>query len=432
MENIAYKYLKSYGELVGKSHVAKNIPCQDKAICLQRNQVSAAVLSDGCGSSEFSHFGAKITVTSISELLVEKFDELYMIDLNKNQLNFRKTIVDTVIEAEIKFITENPERFNDYKDRNIKQYNEYVEHNTEDSFFLQSLNATLLFFAEKNGRYLMGRIGDGVIGVILDDKLKIVLEESKTSAKNETFYTNNIYDFAKNDENWYLHSAFEVRKPLNANINGVILTSDGVEAFFRPEGDNFHKRYRDLNPLFSKIIEAITEEDSNKILYDEYLPWLVNQYPFDDCSIAILISPDYQINEFVVKEYPRPPMDEDDSIEQTSTEIVAEEEKIEVNQVVLIEDLNHISQEIMMFIPQAEKLKVIVELMEYHCQFEDANMLLVLQKYKQILEIIKQDGYFSSRSTKDDLILGIIKRSDSNLIWNETGEIRRFEDEQQN
>ena len=110
----------------------------------------------------------------------------------------------------------------------------------------------------------------------------------------------------------------------------------------------------------------------------------------------------------------------------------AEDEKIEVDPVVLIEDLDRISQEIMMFIPQAEKLKVIVDLMEYQCQFEDANMLLVLQKYKQILEIIKQDGYFSSKSTKDDLILGIIKRSDSNLIWNETGEIRRFEDEQQN
>ena len=118
-----------------------------------------------------------------------------------------------------------------------------------------------------------------------------------------------------------MHAAFQVRKPFNANINGVILTSDGVEAFFRPEGDNFHKRYRDLNPLFSKIIEAKTVEDSNKILYDEYLPWLVNQYPFDDCSIAILISPDYQINEYVVKEYPRPPMDKDDSIEQKATEI---------------------------------------------------------------------------------------------------------------
>ena len=67
MDKTVYKYLISYGELVGKIHVAKNIPCQDKVICLQRNQVSVAVLSDGCSSSEFSHFGAEITVTSISE-----------------------------------------------------------------------------------------------------------------------------------------------------------------------------------------------------------------------------------------------------------------------------------------------------------------------------------------------------------------------------
>ena len=106
-----------------------------------------------------------------------------MIDLNKNQLNFRKTIVDTVIEAENKFITENPEQFNDYKDRNIEKYNEYVEHKTENSFFLESLNATLLFFAEKDGRYLMGQIGDGVIGVILDDKTKNRFRRKKEIGK---------------------------------------------------------------------------------------------------------------------------------------------------------------------------------------------------------------------------------------------------------
>lgn len=313
MERFGYAYIKCYGELVGKSHknekLKKDLPCQDRALCLQGNGVSAAVLSDGCGSSDISQYGSEITTNAVAHLLVDRFDELYQIDFATEQIKFRKCIIDAVVESQIEFIKNNPEIFEAYKARNAEKYRAYCEKSSELSFYVQALNATLLFFAEKDGKYLMGQVGDGILGAVIDDKLKIVLEEKKEGEINGTFYPSNIYDYAQKDEKWYNSSAFQLKKPQNVNINAVILTSDGSDAFFKREGDNFHKRYAGVKPLFSKILNAGSEEAANQILREEYLTRLVEASSAqDDCSVAILLKPSLDIEsvEYVVKEYPRP------------------------------------------------------------------------------------------------------------------------------
>ena len=51
-------------QLIGKSHVKNNLPCQDYSKQFQDDHITISVLSDGCGSSSHSDVGAQIVVDS--------------------------------------------------------------------------------------------------------------------------------------------------------------------------------------------------------------------------------------------------------------------------------------------------------------------------------------------------------------------------------
>lgn len=310
MENQNYQYISAYGKLVGKSHLPNDIPCQDNALCVQKNGVSVAVLSDGCGSSEISQYGSQITVESIANLFIDNFDDIYNKDYYniEEQLKVRKLIIDTIIKNEKKFVYANEDIFQDYlKKKGDSKIGDKDSANYMD-FCLRSLYSTLLFFAEKDGRYILGRIGDGVLGALIDDKLRIVLEEKKEGEVNGTLYPYNLYYFAKTNIKYYLHVGFELKRPANVNINGVILSSDGCSSLFCFKKDYFHKRYvSEVNDIFEDIVKCPDSDSRNKLLVNKYINDLCEKSStLDDCSLAILIKKDFVINEFTIKEYKKP------------------------------------------------------------------------------------------------------------------------------
>lgn len=63
-------------EVQGSGHKKKNIPCQDKTCCLERNKVRVVALADGAGSAQLSHFGAE----EVTSRIADYFDELYAKD----------------------------------------------------------------------------------------------------------------------------------------------------------------------------------------------------------------------------------------------------------------------------------------------------------------------------------------------------------------
>lgn len=305
-----YDYISTFGMLVGKSHLPKNIPCQDYSLCEQINGVNVACLSDGCGSEENSQYGSEITVKSMIELLTTRFDELFNHNFRNadEQIFVRKEIVEYIIEKQKEFIRNNAEIFT----KNIS-LNSASKHNIENdekfmNLSLKSLCSTILFFAEKDDKYLIGRIGDGTLGVLIDDKLKIALEEKKSDEVNGTFYPFNLYVLAKENTQNYLANCFELKRLEKRNISGAILSSDGCNGLFCHKKDLFHKRYvPGVEDLFNNLIKLKDIEKRNKYLLDNCLKDLVNKSnSLDDCSLAILIKPDFVINEFVIKEYPRP------------------------------------------------------------------------------------------------------------------------------
>lgn len=415
MEN--YKYKMCYGELRGKSHIKGDIPCQDKALCVQKNGVSVAVLSDGCGSSKYSHIGSDITTKVIGQLFTEHFDELYAYDLNvvEEQIKYRKTIVDTIVNAQLEYVKDHLEVFESYKQENLEKYQKFEEKNNIDGFYLGAMNATLLFFVEKNDKYLIGLIGDGVVGAVVDDKLKIVLEEKKEGEVNGTYYPSNIYSFARKDEINYCHSAFQIRKTDKIKINGVILTTDGCDAFFERVGDNFHKRYAGVTKLFERIISSENFEDAQKILSEDYLPRLVEMSPSrDDCGVSILVKEDCVINERVIKEYPRPviepQVEEQEEIETPENGEVQEE-------IVYNGDIPLLTE---------EEAKFILSKFKEICEYEDLDYEELYDDYMTLMIAISKEGiYLYNIYEIEDVHLMFFCDIDEKLYWDEENNIKR-------
>ncbi len=305
-------WIYSYGELVGKSHAPRQIPCQDKALVRHENDVYVAVVSDGCGSSDISQYGSLVTTEAICNLFTSRFDELYEADI----LSTRKLIVNEITEELKKFIASNHEVFAEYKIAKKEKYEQFIEKRSEEEFDLDCLNATALFVAEKNGLYMLGAIGDGIIGAVIDNKLKIVMEEKKDGEVNGTIYPANIYNLAKNDERWYATSQFQLKKPRNANIQGFILMSDGVDGLI-DQRVAFQKKFASgAGKLIKNTVKAPSFEEAQKALNEELLPRLVEfSKARDDCSVALLIHDDCEVDDhgYVVTYYEKPTTkDEDD------------------------------------------------------------------------------------------------------------------------
>lgn len=316
-----YRYLMAYGERVGRSHGTKT-PCQDKALCIQRDGVNVAVLSDGCGSAPLSQYGSKLTVEAVGNFLADNFDDLvangFLENANAN-LDTRKRLVKQIVDTELNAIENDPEMhevFYKYKEEHMDHFNNYTSRHSEECYWLSLMHATLVFFAEKNGKAIFGQIGDGFLGLLASGKMRIFIEEDKIpGAKNATCYPDNIYEFAltrAEKDDWYFFRSFKMGIASSEHIEGVMLTSDGVDSFF-DKSVRFQMKYAQnaVTGLFNRIQNAESFEERQEIINELYLPKLVaGSSTFDDCSIALLITPDAKIEECVAKVYPHDEEDE--------------------------------------------------------------------------------------------------------------------------
>ena len=310
-----YRYLMAFGELVGRSHGTKT-PCQDKALCIQRDGANVAVLSDGCGSAPLSQYGSKLTVEAVGNFLADNFDDLvahgFLENANAN-LETRKRLVKEIVDLELNSIKNDPEMnevFTKYRDEHMEHYNNYTSRHSEECYWLSLMHATLVFFAEKNGKAIFGQIGDGFLGLLASGKMRIFIEEDKIpGAKNATCYPDNIYEFAltrEEKDDWYFFRSFKMGIANSEHIEAVMLTSDGVDSFF-DKSVRFQMSYAKnaVTGLFNRIQQAESFEERQSIINDLYLPKLVaGSSTFDDCSIALLIAPNAKIEECVAKVYP--------------------------------------------------------------------------------------------------------------------------------
>lgn len=303
-------------ELIGVKHSSSNEPCQDHTQCAEKDGVRVIALSDGCGSSGLSHFGAHVTTDVICNLFTERFDDISKMD----QSGVRKIIIDSIGIGLEKYIDENPELFDNFINANPDKYEEFTRRFSREEFLLDSLNATILFVAGKDNLFFIGAVGDGTVGAVIDNKLKIVLEEKKDAEVNGTRYPSTIYSRAKNNPIYYNDSHFQIKRVSNGNFSAFVLLCDGADALLDKRVP-FQKKFSSgVDKIFRATVDFKDDpQQARSILQDQLMPMLVRKSSGnDDCSVAVLVREDYIIDEYVVEIYERPPINETPEDEMVS------------------------------------------------------------------------------------------------------------------
>ena len=245
-------------EVTGKDHLALNEVCQDRTYYVKNNGVHVIALADGAGSRKRSEIGAMIVTKKISEFLVKNFYNVYM-GLEKSG------------KTEAVYLEE------------LKTFKKFIinilvnELNNYPNVPLNELSSTLLFFAIKDDKYIVGHIGDGVIGGVFEESetltIETLSEPHNGGAPNITFFVTDSDAY----ENLRISSGEAI------NLRGVILMSDG------PAEVMYHKDYG-LDENVIKIFENFERivPDKYEQILKTFLVERIAKFSSDDLSLNIL------------------------------------------------------------------------------------------------------------------------------------------------
>lgn len=160
---ISMRYKVACGRVVGRSHIAASTPCQDFVATRNILGIGCVALADGAGSRANSEIGAEEAVKATLRVLRRDFDELYML------ASTNYSAVASRVLAECHHILRK-------KARTL---------NVEISSFA----CTLMFVAHKDGRYLAGHLGDGIIAMETDEgTVKVLSHPDNGEYANTTVF----------------------------------------------------------------------------------------------------------------------------------------------------------------------------------------------------------------------------------------------------
>ena len=234
--------------VTGRGHLTKNIPCQDRTFELISKHSTGVFyglsLADGAGSYKFSDIGAEIVTEEILTYLKSNFSNLLQVK------NTSKKIIKNIEE---RLAVES-------KNRGIN---------------IKELSSTLLFVVIKNNKFIVGHIGDGVIGVLdKDNKISVLSHPDNGEYSNSTFFTTT-------------DSYPDRLRLIKGNIvdsTGFILMSDGSDESL------YDSRTKELAPVNAEIINWLDGRSSEEV--KSALQWNLNNKiihkTHDDCSLGIL------------------------------------------------------------------------------------------------------------------------------------------------
>ena len=234
------------GAVQGRGHAKKDIPCQDKAARREANGVHVIALADGAGSAALSHFGAQCVVNCVTDFVAEKFFDL--IAQKDGRLVTQELL--SVVLAALK---------NEAASRDCA---------------LKDLASTLLVAAVGGGKFFLAHLGDGVIGYLNEDGLKVATTPDNGEFSNETVFVTSTTAAAR----------MRIFKGALKNISGFILMSDGSEQSL------YNKRNKTLAPAVKRLMHRTTLIDADVLTpqLERALSTVVAENTHDDCSVAIL------------------------------------------------------------------------------------------------------------------------------------------------
>ena len=240
----------------GTSHKRGNLPCQDKAVVKESNEVIVAVLADGLGSLEHSDIAADAITLAISQ---------YLLNYAYKQLNI-DSLKAGILEECKRALFERAES------QNIS---------------ISKMDCTLLFVVllKKRRTGIIGQLGDGAICVVkrnqgyqpiaLDDNFKASSNLTKTVLSTDALDNFNL-------------GVIDASDPV-----GFFLTTDGLENELYSKAGKVKKKVKWYFNLISNNDESVCESAIQK-RWDELT--LNEQYGFtDDMSLIAIVQPNIEI-----------------------------------------------------------------------------------------------------------------------------------------
>lgn len=235
----------------GRGHARMKLPCQDRIAALSKKGVRVAALADGAGSASYSREGAQLVVTYATEYITEHFDEM-----------LASTTAGVVKKGLLDHLRKRLE-----------------EEACALGCAFEALASTLLFAAVKKDRFLIGHLGDGVIGYLKDGRIHVASAPDNGEYANTTYFVTSASAYAR----------LRLIKGRLDEIDGFVLMSDGCAESF------YHVSERHLVPVTARILKwncILNNREFRKILSQMFREIIVKKTT-DDCSM-IMLSKDYR------------------------------------------------------------------------------------------------------------------------------------------
>ena len=244
----------------GKDHIDAGVVCQDNVAAASWNGVHAIALSDGGGSRKFSQIGSEFSTKAAVALLVEKFDDFYARmdriaaggkEAASLLLALRLEILDAVLAALRAQVT---------AERSLLDF-----------------GCTLQFAAVKNGRYIAGHVGDGVMAALyqrgLSRRVEVLSHPENGEGPNVTFF---VTDHNAKDHLRLSHGECH-------QLEGILMMSDGPEELLYSTAGGMHQNTQKLFDNFAGVSVGQYREN-----LERFLSRTVARHSFDDLSLNLL------------------------------------------------------------------------------------------------------------------------------------------------
>lgn len=241
-----WKLASSY--VTGRGHHLNNVSCQDRTFELIKSHSTGTfyglALADGAGSCKYSDVGAEIITEKTLSFIKSNFSYLFRSNkISQDLLDYISATLNNLA-----------------KEQNIE---------------VKDLSSTLLFVALKEDKFIIGHIGDGVIGVLdKDNKIHVLSHPENGEFSNSTYFTTS--------SNY--PSRMRIKKGVMQNSIGFILMSDGTANSLY---DIKNKRLAEIN---IDIINWLEKESSEtvKLALTENLENIIKKKTLDDCSLGVM------------------------------------------------------------------------------------------------------------------------------------------------
>jgi len=231
--------------ITGRGHIKKNVPCQDKIFSTKNQDFSFIGLADGAGSCKHSDIGAELVVKELSKLLYKNFNKYY-------KLGYHGVSSRIISHLQVRLFV--------------------LAQNLRIAY--KELSSTMLFVVKKDNRFIAGHLGDGVIGCLKENKLKVISSPDNGEYANSTIFVTASQAY-KN---------LKLFKGELTNIEGFVLMSDGTEESL------YNKKEQSLaegvNQMFNWLATYKEKEVSSAL--KENLDKIIKLKTTDDCSIILM------------------------------------------------------------------------------------------------------------------------------------------------